>query len=74
MPLSATEVRHLYALTALDEGRSVADDDLRMLLDAGLAESNAPLALTLEGRVQLRNLLSRLRGQFERGMDGVAEA
>ena len=73
MPLSTTEVRHLNALTALDEGRVVGDDELQLLVDAGLAEWRSPLALTLDGHVQLRNLLSRLRGRFERGMDGFAQ-
>jgi hypothetical protein len=71
MPLSTTEVRHLNALTALDEGRVVGDEDLRMLVEAGYAEWRSPLALTLQGRLELRNLLSRLRGRIERGLDGA---
>jgi hypothetical protein len=71
MPLTAREVRHLNALTALDEGRLVDEDELRLLAEAGMAGTGLKPALTLEGRLQLRNLLSQVRGEIERGMSGL---
>jgi hypothetical protein len=72
MPLSTPDVRHLNALTALDEDRHLDADEVRVLMEAGLAVTGPPAVLTMEGRLALRNLLSRVRGEIERGMSGEA--
>jgi hypothetical protein len=69
MPLSSTDVRHFNALTALDEGRGIGSAEGLELAAAGyLLADIEPPQLSLEGRMRLRNLMSQVRGEIERGM------